>query len=183
MRTKLSVVTLLLPKLHSKPGLITKESGEEADSGNEADNIDGSVIDHVAAAQKLSTAPEESSCSKSAEEGSAKIGNLLIPSSPTARRKGVVSAPRTSEIMSMNENLNNVKNLLDSRRTFSSGPGMVTVNHDSEKDGGQATKVSYLTLPATKDHKMPQEQRKTSNGRPSPLPSVEEEDHPSSVII
>ncbi|XP_015779126.1 PREDICTED: uncharacterized protein LOC107356968 [Acropora digitifera] len=183
VRTKLSVVTLLLPKLHSKPGLITKESDDEADSGNEANSIDGSAIDHVAAAQKLTAAPEQSSSSKSAEEGSAKIGNLRIPSSPTARRKGVVSAPRTSEIINMDENLNNVKNSLDSRRTFSSGPAMVTVNHESDKDGCQAKKVSYLTLPGTQENKMPQEQRKTSSGRPLSLPSVEEEDHPSSVII
>ena len=61
MRTKLSVVTLLLPKLHSKPGLITKESDDEADSGNEANSIDGSAIDHVAAAQKLTAAAEQSS--------------------------------------------------------------------------------------------------------------------------
>lgn len=183
VRTKLSVVTLLLPKLHSKPGLITKESDDEADSGKEANSIDGSAIDHVAAAQKLTAAPEQSSSSKSAEEGSAKIDNLRIPSSPTARRKGVVSAPRTSEIINMDENLNNVKNSLDSRRTFSSGPAMVTVNHESDKDGCQAKKVSYLTLPGTQENKMPQEQRKTSSGRPLSLPSVEEEDHPSSVII
>lgn len=182
VRTKLSVVTLLLPKLHSKPGLITKESDDEGDSGNEANSIDGSAIDHVAAAQKLTAAPEQSSSSKSAEEGSAKIGNLRIPSSPTARRKGVVSAPRTSEIINMDENLNNVKNSLDSRRTFSSGPAMVTVNHESDKDGCQAKKVSYLTLPGTQENKMPQEQRKTSSGRPLSLPSVEEEDHPSSTM-
>ena len=83
----------------------------------------------------------------------------------------------------MDENLNNGKNSLDSRRTFSSGPAMVTVNHESDKDGPQAKKVSYLTLPGTQENKMPQEQRKTSSGRPLSLPSVEEEDHPSSVII
>ncbi|XP_068761592.1 uncharacterized protein [Montipora capricornis] len=171
VRAKLSVVTLLLPKLHSRPGLITRDSDDEADSESEANNIDGSAIESVAAAQKSRSS---NTVQKYTEDGSYTVGNLLAPPSRTGRRIGVVSAPRT--LSSNGENSDNLKNVLDSR-----GSGMINYNQETGEDRGQTTKLSYLNLPGAQETRITQEQRETSSSKPL-LPSVDEEDHPSSNL-
>ena len=172
VRAKLSVVTLLLPKLHSRPGLITRDSDDKADSESEANNIDGSAIESVAAAQKSRSS---NTVQKYTEDGSFTVGNLLAPPSRTGRRIGVVSAPRT--LSSNGENSDNLKNVLDSR-----GSGMINHNQETGEDRGQTKKLSYLNLPGGQEKRVSQEQRETSSSKPL-LPSVDEEDHPSSVMI
>ena len=181
VKAKLSVVTLLLPKLHLRTGLITQDSDADDDSGNEANlNTDISAIDKVAAAQKLFATPEKSDISF--EEGSIKLIDFRTPSPPTGRRSGVVSAPRTSVIMNSVEHTENLKNLMVSKRKVSREQGLRDTFRDSVEDGGQTRKVSGCELPRRLQKRLTPDQRERSSSKP-PLPTVEEETHPSSVLI
>ncbi|CAH3013636.1 unnamed protein product [Porites evermanni] len=180
VKAKLSVVTLLLPKLHLRTGLITQDSDADDDSGNEANlNTDISAIDKVAAAQKLFATPEKSDISF--EEGSIKLIDFRTPSPPTGRRSGVVSAPRTSVIMNSVEHTENLKNLIVSKRKASSEQGLRDTFRDSGEDRGQTRKVSGCELPRRLQKRLTPDQRERSNSKP-PLPTVEEETHPSSTL-
>lgn len=174
-------MTLLLPKLHLRTGLITQDSDADDDSGNEANlNTDISAIDKVAAAQKLFATPEKSDISF--EEGSIKLIDFRTPSPPTGRRSGVVSAPRTSVIMNSVEHTENLKNLMVSKRKVSREQGLRDTFRDSVEDGGQTRKVSGCELPRRLQKRLTPDQRERSSSKP-PLPTVEEETHPSSVLI
>lgn len=165
VKAKLSVVTLLLPKIHLRPGLITQESDTDEDSGNEAKNIDGSVIEKVAAAQKLFAKPVQprSSC------------NTLTASQPIVRRSGVVSASKASVIMNSTEHSEHFKNLSDSRRELSSEPGLIGLCQDLSKDGNEQRKLSCSDLPRQLTQRLTPDQR-------GPVPTFEEEKKPVSVI-
>lgn len=181
MKAKLSVVTLLLPKLHLRTGLITQESDNEDDSGNEAKNIDGSAIDKVAAAQKLFTTPEKpsspNSTRDSCEGASVKLVSFRTHSPPIGRRIDVFSAPRTSVVMNSDQHSKNLKNLIDSRRKLSSEPGLIS---PSDEDGGHFRKVSSSELPRRLRKRMAPDEIERSNSK-LPLPTLEEETNPSSV--
>ena len=179
-------MTLLLPKLHLKTetGLITQGSDTDDDSGNETKNLENSVIDKVAAAQKLFATPEKPSSPNntrsSSEQGSTKVVGFWTPSSPTTgRRSGVVSAPRTSVVMNPDERSKNVKNLMDSKRKLSSEPGLISTFRE---DGEQTRKASSSDQPRKLRKQTVADERERSNSK-LPLPTVEEETNPSSVII
>lgn len=184
MKAKLSVVTLLLPKLHLRTGLITQESDNEDDSGNEAKNIDGSAIDKVAAAQKLFATPEKPSSPNSTQDSckgaSVKLVSFRTHSPPIGRRIGVFSAPRTSVVMNSDEHSKNLKNLIDSRRKLSSEPGLISPYRDSDEDGGHFRKVSSSELPRRLRKRMAPDEIERSNSK-LPLPTLEEETNRSSV--
>lgn len=174
-------MTLLLPKLHLRTGLITQDSDADDDSGNEANlNTDISAIDKVAAAQKLFATPEKSDISF--EQGSVKFVDFREPSPPTGRRSGLVSAPRTSVIMNSVEHTENLRNLMVSKRKVSSEQGLGNTFRDSVEDGEQTRKVSGFELPRRLQKRLTPDQRERSNSKP-PLQTVEEETYPSSVLI
>ena len=187
VKAKLSVVTLLLPKLHLRTGLITQESDTDDESGNEAKNVDVSAIDKVAAAQKLFATPEKPSSpnnSQNSSEGrSVKVVSFRTPSPPVGRRSGVVSAPRTSVVMNSDEHSKNLKNLIDLRRKLSSEPGLITAsNRESGEDGAQSRKVSSSEMSRRLRKRIAPDESEQSTSK-LPLPTVEEETNPSSVIF
>ena len=187
VRAKLSVVTLLLPKLHLRTGLITQESDTDDDSGNEAKNMDGSIINKVAAAQKLFATPERPNSpnmTRSSEGASVRFVDFQTPSPPIGRRSGVVSAPRRSVVMNTDENSNNLKNLIDPKRRLSSEPGLISSYQDSGDDSehAQSRKASSSDLPRRLSRRLTPDERERSNSKP-PLPPLEEETNPSSVIV
>ena len=89
MKAKLSVVTLLLPRLHLRPGLITHESDTDDDSGTEAKSPD--AIKKVAAAQKIFATSIDNSSRSLPEEKSIKSVGFRVATPPQGRRKGVAS--------------------------------------------------------------------------------------------
>ena len=187
VRAKLSLVTLLLPKVHLRTGLITQESDTDDDSGNEAKNMDGSIISKVAAAQKLFATPERPSSpniNRSSDGASVNFVNFQTSSPPIGRRSGVVSAHRRPVVMNSDENSKNVKNLIDSRRKLSSEPGLISSYHDSGDDSeyAQSRKLSSSDLPKRLGRRLSSDERERSNSKP-PLPTLEEETNPSSVIV
>lgn len=175
MKAKLSVVTLLLPKLHLRPGLITRESDNDDDSGNEAKTPD--AIDKVAAAQKIFATSIDNSSRNSPEEKSIKSVGFRSATPPNGRRKGVVSAPKPSLKISIDEQSNNVKNMIDSRRKLSSEPGLISTSREENAvEDGQLRKLSSSELPRRLKKRM------TSSSK-LPLPTVKEETNSSSPVI
>lgn len=184
MKAKLSVVTLLLPKLHLKPGLITRpESDNDDDSGNEAKTADVLAIDKVAAAQKLFATSIDNSSRSSPEEKSVKFVGFRAATPPSARRKGVVSAPKPSPKISIVEQSNNLKNMIDSRRKLSSEPGLISKSRgETAIEDGQTRKASSSALPMRLKKRMTPIDGGNSNNN-LPLPTVEEESNSSSPVI
>lgn len=175
VKAKLSVVTLLLPKLHLRPGLITHESDNDDDSGNEAKTPD--AIDKVAAAQKIFATSIANSSRSSPEEKSNKSVGFRAATPPNGRRKGVVSAPKPSLRISSDEQSNNLKNMMDSRRKLSSEPGLISISREENAvEDGQLRKLSSSELPRRLKKRM------TSNSN-LPLPTVEEETNTASPVI
>ena len=185
VKAKLSVVTLLLPKLHLRPGIITQESDNDDDSGNEAKVADALAIDKVAAAQKLFATTNENSSRSSPEDKPNKSVGFRVASPPNARRKGVVSAPKSSLVISSDEQSKNLKNMIDSRRKLSSEPGLIRTSSETNLvDDGQLRKLSSsaMELPRRLQKRMtPDIKDKGSNMLP--LPTVEEENTSSSSVI
>ena len=173
VKAKLSVVTLLLPKLHLRPGLITHESDNDDDSGTEAKTPD--VIDKVAAAQKIFATNIHNSRRSSPEEKSIKSVDFRAATPPHGRRKGVVSAAKPSMKISTDELSNNLKNMVDSRRKISSEPGLISIAHEENTvEEEQLRKFSSSELPGRLKKRM------TSN---LPLPTVDGETKSSSPVI
>ena len=175
VKAKLSVVTLLLPKLHLRPGLITHESDNDDDSGTEAKTAD--VIDKVAAAQKIfATSIDNSSRSSPVEKSNKSVG-FRAATPPHGWRKGVVSAPEPSTRISTHERSNNLKNMLDSSRKISSEPGLISIIRDENTvEEEQLRKLSSSELPLRLKKRM------TGNSSLL-LPTVEEESKSSSQVI
>ena len=173
VKAKLSVVTLLLPKLHLRPGLITNESDTDDDSGTEAKTPD--AIDKVAAAQKIFATNIDNSSRSSPEEKSIKSVGFQTATPPQGRRKGVASAPKLSTRIFTYEQSNNLKNTMDSRRMLSSEPGLISVTRE-EVEEKQLRKLSSSELPRRLIKRM------TGNSN-LPLPTVEEERKSSSPVI
>ena len=175
MKAKLSVVTLLLPKLHLRPGLITHESDNDDDSGTEAKTAD--AIDEVAAAQKIFATSIDNSNRSSPEEKSIKSVGFRVVTPPHGRRTGVVSAPKPSTRISTDEQSNNLKNMLNSRRKLSSEPGLISITREENAvEEEQLRKLSSSELPQRLKKRM------TDNSN-LPLPTVEEETKSSSPVI
>ena len=173
VKAKLSVVTLLLPKLHLRPGLITHESDNDDDSGTEAKTPD--AIDKVAAAQKIFATNIDNSRRSSPEEKSIKSVDFRAATPPHGRRKGVVSAAKPSMKISTDELSNNLKNMVDSRRKISSEPGLISIAHEENTvEEEQLRKFSSSELPGRLKKRM------TSN---LPLPTVDGETKSSSPVI
>lgn len=182
VRAKLSVVTLLLPKLHHRPGLITQESDNDDDSGNEAKTSDVLAIDKVAAAQKLFATSSDNNNRSSPEEKSVKSVGFRAASPPSGRRSGVVSAPKSSLRNSTNEQSKNLKNMIDSRRKLSSEPGLISRSSQANViEDGQSRKLSSSELPRRLQKRMTPDDRERSSNK-MPLPTVEEETTSASVI-
>ena len=175
MKAKLSVVTLLLPKLHLRPGLITHESDNDDDSGNEAKTPD--AIDKVAAAQKIFATSIDNSSRSSPEEKSIKSVGFRAATPPHGRQKGAASAPKPSTRISTDEQSNNLKNMIDSRRKLSSEPGLISITREENTvEEEQLRKFSSSELPRRLKKRM------TGNSN-LPLPSMEEENKSSSSVI
>ena len=173
VKAKLSVVTLLLPKLHLRPGLITHESDNDDDSGTEAKTPD--AIDKVAAAQKLFATNIDNSRRNSPEEKSIKSVDFRAATPSHGRRKGVVIATKPSMKISTDEQSNNLKNMVDSRRRISSEPGLISIAHEENTvEEELLRKFSSSELPGRLKKRM------TSN---LPLPTVEGETKSSSPVI
>ncbi|KAJ7340503.1 hypothetical protein OS493_003255 [Desmophyllum pertusum] len=182
VRAKLSVVTLLLPKLHHRPGLITQESDNDDDSGNEAKTSDVLAIDKVAAAQKLFATSSDNNNRSSPEEKSVKSVGFRAASPPSGRRSGVVSAPKSSLRNSTNEQSKNLKNMIDSRRKLSSEPGLISRSSQANViEDGQSRKLSSSELPRRLQKRMTPDDRERSSNK-MPLPTVEEETTSASPI-
>lgn len=176
VKAKLSVVTLLLPKLHLRPGLITRqESDNDDDSGNEA-KTDVLAIDKVAAAQKLFATSIDNSSRSSPEEKSVKSVGFRAATPPSGRRKGVVSAPKPSRRISTDEQSNNLK------RTLSSEPGLISTSREENVvEDGQLRKLSSSELSRRLKKRMtPIDGEKSNN---LPLPTVEEETTSSPPVM
>ncbi len=175
VKAKLSVVTLLLPKLHLRPGLITRqESDNDDDSGNEAKTSDVSAIDKVAAAQKLFATSIDNSSRSSPEERSVKSVGFRAATPPSGRRKGVVSAPKPSMRISTDEQLNNLK------RTLSSEPGLISTSREENVvKEEQLRKLSSSELP----RRLKKRITPIDGNNNLPLPTVEEETTSSPPVI
>lgn len=176
VKAKLSVVTLLLPKLHLRPGLITHESDNDDDSETEANTAD--VIDKVAAAQKIFETSIDNSSQSSPVEKSIKSVGFRAATPPQGCRKGVVSAPEPSTRISTDDQSNNLKNMLDSSRKLSSEPGLISITREENAAEAeeQLRKFSSSELPRRLKKRM------TGNSN-LPLPTVEEESKSSSQVI
>lgn len=184
VKAKLSVVTLLLPKMHLRSGIITHESDDDNDSGNEEKAADVLAIDKVAAAQKLfATGGNVNSNRNSPVEKSIKFVGFREASPPISRRKGVVSAPKTSLIISTDEQSNNLKNIIELERKLSSEPRIVqrTPRETNFVDDVQSRKLSNTTrvLPRRLQKRTTPDYR---GNNMLPLPTVEEENFPSSSV-
>lgn len=166
VKAKLSVVTLLLPKLHLRPGLITNESDTDDDSGTEAKTPD--AIDKVAAAQKIFATSIDNSSRSSPEEKSIKSVGFRVATPPQGRRKGVASAPNPAARISTYEQSNNLRNMMDSRRMLSSEPGLISLTGHEEVEEKQLRKLSSSELPGRLKKRM------TGNSS-LPLHTMEEE--------
>lgn len=175
MKAKLSVVTLLLPKLHLRHGLITHESDNDDDAGTEAKTAD--AIDEVAAAQKIFKTSIDNSSQGSPEEKTIKSVGFRAATPPHGRRKGVVSAPEPSTRIPTDEQSNNLKHRLDSRRKLSSESGLISITREENAaEEEQLRKFSSSELPRRLKKRM------TGNSNLA-LPTVEEETKSSSPVI
>lgn len=174
VKAKLSVVTLLLPKLHLRPGLITNESDTDDDSGTEAKTPD--AIDKVAAAQKIFATSIDNSSRSSPEEKSIKSVGFRVATPPQGRRKGVASAPNPAARISTYEQSNNLRNMMDSRRMLSSEPGLISLTGHEEVEEKQLRKLSSSELPVRLKKRM------TGNSS-LPLHTMEEESKSLSPVI
>lgn len=176
-------MTLLLPKLHLRPGLITRQESDNGDdSGNEAKTADVLAIDKVAAAQKLFATSIDNSSRSSPEEKSVKSVGFRVSTPPSGRRKGVVSAPKPSLKMSTDEQSNNLKNMIDSRRKLSSEPGLISLSlEENAVDDRQSRKLSSPELPRRLKKRMTPIDGERNNNLP--LPTLEEETTSSPPVI
>ena len=186
VKAKLSVVTLLLPKMHLRSGIITHESDNDDDSGNEEKTADVPAIDKVAAAQNsFATSSNDNSNRKPPDEKSIKSVGFQVASPPISRRKGVVSAPKTSLVKSTDEQSKNLKNVIEWKRKLSSEPRVIqrTSSETNLVDDVQLRKLSNTTmvLPRRLQKRMTLDYRDKSSNM-LPLPTVEEENSSSSSV-
>ena len=113
VKAKLSVVTLLLPKMHLRSGIITHESDNDDDSGNEEKTADVPAIDKEAAAQNsFATSSNDNSNRKPPDEKSIMSVGFQVASPPISR---IVGAPKTSLAKSIDEQSQNLKMLLNGK--------------------------------------------------------------------
>ena len=141
VRAKLSVVTLLLPKLHLKEGLVTNVNASKDDPGNETNSVDESVIDRVAAAQKLFDKDQSSSEEKSPNRS---VG-FPMPSSSNRRHPDVVSVPRSSTAFHSDTTRKTFHGLNDSRTKLSSEP-VPNVLESTRPNNDEQYSKTYLEL-------------------------------------
>lgn len=186
VKAKLSVVTLLLPKMRLRSGIITHESDNDDDSGNEEKTADVFAIDKVAAAQNsFATGNNDNSYRKPPDEKSIKSVGFQVASPPISRRKGVVSAPKASLVKSTDEQSKNLKNVIEWKRKLSNEPRVIqrTSSETNLVDDAQLRKLSNTTmvLPRRLQKRMTPDYRDKSS-KMLPLPTVEEENSSSSSV-